>query len=456
MMRLELQTKATQSFAMNPQMDLSIKILEMSSMELSEYLQNVVLENPVVDLDSELTTKECAEEQRKIKPDWLDTLSKNDNQNTSYYDTPNDDFNNTIAQPIFNTLEEYITQQISLDCPNELSNAATYAAGYLDEDGYFSISAKEMSQYNIYSESEIECAITYIQGLEPPGVGARNLSECLLLQLGNNGFIAREIVSKHLDLLAKGKISQLSKKLRVSEAAVSCAAKRIRKLNPKPGSGFGSVHMVPYITPDIAVESFDNRFYVLPRTHSTANFHLNTSYIDIMRKTGEKEVVDYINNKIKQAQWIEKCIASRAETLYRVAKEVVNRQERFFRYGSKYMCILKMGEIAKMLNLHESSVSRAVKNKYIECAHGIFPLKYFFVQGLDTANGNNISSHEIKHEIRALIEKENKSVPLSDQKIASFFENRGIKLSRRTVTKYREQLQIPTSFYRVSRSLTTQ
>ncbi|MCL2853196.1 MAG: RNA polymerase factor sigma-54 [Defluviitaleaceae bacterium] len=450
-MKLELQNRTTQMLTMTPQMELSIKILEMNCLELNEYIQSIALENPTIDIDAG-PVQTHVEEQRERKLDRLAALAKSDRQNVLYYESSDNDFFNRIASPSFNTLEECIVEQVSLGCPKELRPAAVYAAGFLDEDGYFRVSAKEMSEYGAYPQTAIDQAISYIQGLEPAGVGARNLSECLLLQLDNNDHVARRIVSKYLDCLAKGKLRQLSKKLGVSEEEAIHAAERIRRLNPKPGSGFGSNNMTPYITPDIIVASLNNEFHVLQHTHSISAFSLNTPYIDSMRKTDEKDVIEYIDKKMKQAQWIKKCITSRAITLLKVAKEIVQRQQRFFSDGSQYMCVLRMSEIALALDLHESSVSRAVKNKYIECTHGIFPLKYFFVQGVESSNGSDVSSHEIKHEIKSLIDRENKSEPLSDQKIANVLERQGIKLSRRTVAKYREQLRIPTSYYRTAQN----
>jgi len=339
--------------------------------------------------------------------------------------------------------------QASVGCPEELYPVVVYVMSFLDENGYIRASMNDILLKGNYDCLAVEQAISYIQCLEPAGVGARDLAECLLLQLSKQDNVARYIVENHLEDLAKSRISHLAKMLGVSIEEIDSAVARIRKLNPKPGNGFGNSKLPMYTSPDIIVTSFQNQFYILPCEYSYPTINLNRYYSELIRYADDKEVEKYIDTKIKQALWVQQCIENRMKTLVNVAKAIVQHQERFFRYGPQNMSILRMSEIAQMLDLHESTVSRAVKNKYIQCSHGVFPMKHFFVQGARTLDGfDGASSHEIKSKILAMINEEDKMSPLSDQQISTMLTQQGIHLARRTVSKYREQMQILSSAYR--------
>jgi len=446
-MKVELTQKTTQTLAITQQMEQSIKILEMDTPELLEYLQALSLENPVMDLDAEPTEAADRAAMRK-KLEWLDALSKNDRQNVGYYED-NSATIEKMAALDFHTLDAYLMEQASLACEKALLPAVTYVIGVLDEDGYLRVPMEELLEWDECDQGKMERAISYVQSLEPAGVGARDLVECLLLQLPAQDSIARRIAEKHLDDLAKCRIPQLAKLLGVSKEEVEQAALRIRALNPKPGSGFDSPNSPSYVTPDVIVTACDGTCHVLPCESSYPALNLSASYISLMRQAGDEEVETYIDKKIKQVQWVQKCIQNRTETLLSVAEAIVRYQERFFCDGPQHMAVLRMSDVAGALDIHESTVSRAVKNKYLQCAHGTFPLKYFFVQGTRSANSVvSESSHEFKAKIRDLIENEDKKNPLSDQEIVQILEGRNSHISRRTVTKYREQMQIPKSYYR--------
>ncbi len=449
-MNIQLSQKITQTLAMTQQMEQAIKILEMDTLDLREYIQSLSMENPAVDLEAD-TQRQSAEELRKKKLEWLDTLTKNDTQNVGYYDSSESEnlLEKVVAAPDFDTLESYLLDQASWTCSDALCPVVNYVVGYLDEDGYLRATMEELLESKRFSQGQIEEAIAAIQAMEPAGVGARDLSQCLLLQLPPEDTVAREIAANHLDTLAKGRLPHLAKELGVSKEVVEQAFQRIRRLNPKPGSGFGSNTPPQYVIPDVVVTSFQDRYYVLPCEFSYPTINLSQSYIDLMRQSGDKEVEEYIDKKVRQVQWVQKCIASRTETLLNVAKAIVQYQERFFRHGPQYMGVLRMNDIARDLGVHESTVSRAVKNKYLQCSHGTFPLKHFFVQGVKCADGSEgASSHALKCLIRQMIDQEDKSCPLSDQKLADLLGEQGHQISRRTVAKYREQMEIAKSCYR--------
>ncbi len=245
--------------------------------------------------------------------------------------------------------------------------------------------------------------------------------------------------------IAKKNYPGLARQLGVPEEEAEQAVRRIRKLNPKPGALYGRHTPPAYITPDVVVTNFGDRYNVMLCEFGYPEIRLSPSYLKMARETDDPEVSSYINNKVSQINWVIKCIENRNKTLLGVSKAIVKRQERFFRYGPQYLNILRMREIAEMVGMHESTVSRAVRDKYLQCAHGVYPLRYFFVKGIEGDGGEGASSHEVKARIRQIIEQEDSQKPLSDQKIADQLSEEGMSISRRTVTKYREGLGIPRS-----------
>jgi len=446
-MKLDLTQKTSQTLAMTQQMELSIRILEMDSLELAQYIQDFSLENPTVDLEAEVNA-ESVQNQREKKLEWLDALSKNDKQNRGYYDPSENLLEKMTAAPEFETLAEHLLHQLPFGKKDPMYPIAARLIGFLDEDGYLRVSVNELTKACVCTAEELKEAISCVQGLEPAGVGARDMMECLLLQLSEEDEIARRIVRSHLDDLAGDRIFKMAKLLGVDPEEASAAAGRIRGLNPKPGSGFGHPDPTHYVTPNVVVTKFPDHYYVLPYEFSYPTLSLNQSYIDQMLQTGDDAVREYIETKVKQAGWVQQCIANRTKTLLQVSKAIVARQEQFFFGERPYLGVLCMSDIAADLGLHESTVSRAVKNKYLQCSHGTFPLKYFFVQGTRTSGSSGASSHELKCKIRELVEKEDKRAPLSDQQLADVLEAEGMNISRRAVAKYRDELLIPKSAYR--------
>ena len=443
-MIMEMHQKQTQILAMTPQMEQAIKILEMDMRMLDDYLLALSLENPVMDLDTihHEESSELSESELCQYDDWQ-------NLKHGLYDSNMTNHDSEKKHSPQDTLQAFLLEQALFDCPKNLYPAVVYAIGFIDENGYLTAHTTDIAAWGAFDHSEIERAVGFIQNLEPAGVGARNLSECLILQLPEEDALTRHIVSLHLEDIAKGHFVRLAKLLDISGNELANAVAEIKRLNPKPGSGFGNVNMPSYITPEIMVVCSDNLCHVqlyTPRHHTVK---LNQSYTDLIHKTEDESVKAYINNKIKQLRWIQKCIDGRSQTLLNVAKAIVNHQEQFFLSDPQHMRALSMADIARSLDLHVSTVSRTVKNKYLICAHGTFPLKHFFVQGIKASSTkNSISTHDIKQKIQELIASEDKASPLSDHKITLMLERQGIQLSRRTIVKYREQLRIPSSQYR--------
>ena len=444
---MELGLKITQNQVLAPQMEQSVRILQMDSAQLSEYLKEVMLENPV----AELEPPRAPEKKKDLalrKLEWLESQTVREKENVGYYDEEEADspIEKTVAAPTDRSLADHLLTQIGMArAEPAVAASARFVVGFVDENGYLTADLEEIAQEGNLSAEQAEKGLSLVQNLDPSGVGARDLTECLLLQLGPEDRLARQIAQEFLQEIAKKNYPGLARQLGVPEEEAEQAVRRIRKLNPKPGALYGRHTPPAYITPDVVVTNFGDRYNVMLCEFGYPEIRLSPSYLKMARETDDPEVSSYINNKVSQINWVIKCIENRNKTLLEVSKAIVKRQERFFRYGPQYLNILRMREIAEMVGMHESTVSRAVRDKYLQCAHGVYPLRYFFVKGIEGDGGEGASSHEVKERIRQIIEQEDSQKPLSDQKIADQLSEEGMSISRRTVTKYREELGIPRS-----------
>ena len=287
---------------------------------------------------------------------------------------------------------------------------------------------------------EAEKGIKTVQSLEPYGVGASNLEQCLEIQarmLGVDDDIVIEIIRKYLNLVGKNQLPVIAKKLKASLDEVSMAVSFIKTLNPKPGSGFKSEESVEYIVPDAAVTGENGNYQITLNEYFTAGVNISGFYRDIIKNDGDSDAKNFVYSKIRQAQWVVKCITKRNETLYNIIKAIVEKQTEFFDRGEGYIKPLTLSVVAAEAGIHESTVSRTVKGKYIQCRHGVFPLGYFFRQTAAEAFGQGLTQEKIQEMIRGLIDGEDPSAPLSDRKISDELSKRGVDISRRTVAKYR-------------------
>lgn len=434
---MDLSMKQTQQ-----QMEQSVRILQMDSFQLTDYIKEVMLENPVLDMEP---PKERGQALALKKMQWLEDQAKREQENTGYYEEEEDEslLEKAAAAP-GETLTEHLLSQIAmLDGESALLPILRQAAYYVNSNGYLDAAEEDICRETHCRPEQVQKAIAALQKLDPPGVGARNLSECLLLQLEPDDRLARDLAASCLEDIAKdNRRPALAEQFQVSEDEIEKAIARIRRLNPKPGSQYGGSRAPQYIRPDIVVTAFEDRYYVMLCEFAYPEIHLNEGYLQMAKETEDPEVLAYINEKAGQIQWMQKCIENRNETLLTVAKAIVKCQERFFRYGPQHLNILRMRDIAEIVNLDESTVSRAVKDKYLQCAGGVYPLRYFFVKGLE-GEVSAAGSENAKWELRRLIEEENHERPLSDQQLADSLNAAGVEISRRTVIQYREELGFP-------------
>lgn len=439
---MDLSMKQTQQHVPAPQMEQSVRILQMDSFQLTDYIKEIMLENPVLDMEP---PKERGQDLALKKMQWLEDQAKREQENTGYYEEEKDEslLEQAAAAP-GETLTDHLLSQIGMwDGEEALQPVLRQAAYYVNSNGYLDATEEDICRETHCRPELVQKAIAALQKLDPPGVGARSLSECLLLQLDPEDQLARDLAASCLEDIAKNnQQTALAEKFHVTKDDIRKAAARIRRLNPKPGSQYGGSRAPKYIRPDIVVTAFEDRYSVMLCEFAYPEIHLNEGYLQMARETEDPEVLSYINEKAEQIKGIQKCIENRNQTLLAVAKAIVKCQERFFRYGPQHLNILRMGDIAEIVNLDEPTVSKAVKDKYLQCAGGVYPLRYFFVKGLEgeTPAGGSESA---KWELRRLIEEENHERPFSDQQLADSLNAAGVEISRRTVTQYREELGFP-------------
>jgi RNA polymerase sigma-54 factor len=291
-----------------------------------------------------------------------------------------------------------------------------------------------------------------VQGFDPPGIGAENLRESLLLQLERLGKVhslEHRIIDKHLDEFAKHRFPSIAKKLGVTAEQVSAAAASIANLDPKPGSQF-IVSKNSYVSADVTVERNGDEWLVVVNNESIPRLRISNSYKDIMSQagSGQREVRSYIRDKIRSGKFLIRSIHQRQQTIENIAKEIVKRQQGFFKHGSSMLKPMNMAEVADAVGVHETTVSRAVNGKYMATPHGVLELKYFFTTGYQTEDGEVMSNTSVKEALAEIVAQEDAKKPLSDAKLVALLKEKGLTIARRTVAKYRDELHILPSHMR--------
>ncbi len=357
------------------------------------------------------------------------------------------------------TLRDHIVSQIQLTPIHPtLTAIIQHLIGCLDDTGYLNASVDEITTALLVSPSDVEAALTVIQQLDPPGVGARSLQECLLLQLRTKGIsddsAASRIVREHLPLLAKQHYRQIAKALRLRPDDVMDAIRIIRSLNPKPGAPF-SKEAPGYVAADIVIQRDHDRYLVVANDAELPMLRINQSYRTLLKNPEtDGEARTYLKGRMDAAMWLIKAIRQRNKTLERIAEIVLDAQQEFFERGPGFLKPLTFRDVALKVGVHESTVSRAISHKYVETPQGLLPFRSLFDRGVQQATPSETTSSEaIKNLIRTLIEQESPGTPLSDEELVALMGRRsGVKVARRTITKYREEMRIPASFQRRHRA----
>lgn len=445
---MELGMMQKQVQTLSPLMMQSMEILQMGTQELREYVEKTVQENPVLDMEE--TSREAGERFQELgrKLEWLEST---DRQNGFYYrqddeDAPLREYG--VAENWEETLYGHLTAQLQgMELSSAQRSAVNFLAESLNGSGWLDEPLASLAQASGCSEAELEQALQILQRLDPPGVGARSLSECLELQLRREepqDPVAIQIVQGYLEPLARNQYGLMAKRMGVDLGAVRRACSRIRQLNPRPGAGFAGQEAPAYITPDVVVVWEHDHFEVVTDDHTLPTLSLSSYYSRMLKECKEAEVQSYLCDKVRQAKWVMRSIEQRRSTLLECARCIVELQEAFFRHGSGHLVPMALADVAERVGVHESTVSRAVRDKYLQCDKGVYPLGYFFSRRLGEGR-DGTSPDEAKALIRRMIEGENRRAPLSDQKLCERLAAEGCAISRRTVAKYREELGIPST-----------
>mgnify|MGYP005752081235 FL=1 len=417
----------TLKLAMTQELKQAISLLQYSTLELTTFIQEQALENPLLDL----------------KETYSRSIQKRATSTNQY------DFSIENVSHNGETLHDYIKAQL-LDLHVTKQERATIVAliDYIDQNGYVTEDATFIAQQLAMSEEKIKQAIQTIQTLEPTGIGARNLQECLLLQLKNMDKCekkAEQIVEHDFQLLSQKTFKTLAKKYEITLKEVQHIFDVITTLDPRPGQRFETREQPRYIVPDLVVQKINANWLVSVNDEFLPQLTINRLY----QKALKKDATDYYQEKMKHCQWLIRSIDYRKKTLVAVMEEIVMLQQSFFLNGPEFMKPLTLKVIAERLNVHESTVSRATKDKYVQTPYGLFELKHFFSSGVSTVYAEEKSSKQVHQVLQKLVAGEDKRKPLSDQKLTTIIKkDYHIDISRRTVAKYRDILGIPSSSMR--------
>lgn len=476
-MDTKLDIRLAQKLIMTPQLQQAIKLLQLSKLELEQVIEQTLMENPVLEetvaetaeMDEEdaYKTLQASEGSNSIEEERTESISpldgvslkwenyfdddKGDNRELGYLKENDEEiqtYDQTLSRP--SSLYDHLLWQLNLSKSDQkVREIGEIIIGNIDENGYLQVTLEELESLCGATREKVSEVLTFIQSFDPPGIAARDLRECLLiqiLQIGFQGTIVETIVAEHLSDFEKKRFPVLARKLGITLEDLSHAIRVIEKLEPKPGRSFHSPDNA-YIVPDVFVIKHEGEYIVLLNEDGLPRLRINPVYRKMLKGNsglgGEER--NYLEDKFRSAIWMIRSIEQRNRTIYKVTLSIVKYQVDFFEKGVSYLKPLTLKEIAEDIMMHESTVSRVTNNKYMCTPQGIFELKYFFSSGLATSDGDSCSSRSVRDLISRFIAEENMSKPYSDQQIMKFLKDRQIEIARRTVAKYRKELRIPSA-----------
>ena len=461
MLKPSLQLKLGQTLTMTPQLQQAIRLLQLPIVDLNAEIQEALEENIMLEMEDlpELpkTSAESTAEVEAIKAEDLWQSRAAERAHDGGWNgegRPISEFADESGQ----TLREHLLWQLEMEqfSPREVIIGEAIIDS-INDDGYLTIDLEEIAasldKESEILESEIERTLTKIQRLDPVGVGARSISECIILQLSQLEWktpglqLAISIAGDHLDLVASRDYAELRRGLRTTEEDLHEALALVRGCNPKPGLAV-SPASTEYVIPDVFVRKIDNRWQVEISPTGVPRLSVNQQYARLLRGSSEHAV---LKSQLQEARWLIRSLEIRNETLLKVATSIVSRQTEFLEHGDESMKPMVLRDIAEEIGMHESTISRVTTNKYMHTPRGVFEFKYFFSSHLSSTSGEDQSSTSVRAKIRKLIGAENPKKPLSDSKITSLLKEDGISVARRTVAKYREAMNIPSSSDRRTR-----
>ena len=473
-MKHSLHLQQTQKLIMTPRLQQALKLLQVPTLELQQILKQEVLQNPLLeevdevaeqedlereDSPEEEANKEAEDPAEEDPIDWSEYLQDGSLDRT--YVPPSESSIEFLEKvPVTRTtLAETLLEQLHfLNLPCDHMTIAEFLVGSLDDRGWLVTPMEAIVEALGRPQVEIEKVLLLVQALEPAGVGARDLRECLLLQLdarGDRDGLAWRMIHDHFDHLVNRRFPEIARQLRVTVEDVQAAADEIATLHPRPGTLVSSEDP-KYVVPDLLVERVDEEYVVMLNDRNVPRLRISAAYESVMRgrkrpdaTTEEKQTREYIQGKLASAKWLIQTIEQRRRTMIKVMNCIVREQREFFDKGIAFLHPLTLAQVARQIDMHESTVSRVCSGKYVQTPRGVFELKFFFSSGLATDDGEDVSARSARDTIKNLIDAEDKKEPLSDQRIAELLHEKGLQIARRTVAKYREQLSIlPARFRR--------
>ncbi len=471
---LSIQQKLTQTQKLTPQQIQYQKLLQLNNLALEQRIKEELELNPLLEEEMDLKTAED-DDDRYEEDDSFDEdaeFTVEDYMNDEeYFDDPSyKDHREDSYRPIAKAREsfsEHLLQQLYLlEIPQEHTMLGEEIIGNLDSDGYLGrnldeiLNDLETFQHVKVSPEDAETILKTIQTFDPPGIASRNLRECLIAQLHAlsydpyYSYLAESLLNDHYDSFLKKHYNKIREAMNLSEDTFHSVIQLITKLNPKPGFGKIENYELNQITPDFILEEVDGGFRITLNDRSLPTVTLSKTYLDMFtenkahRNSSEREKATYkfLREKFESARWFLACIEQRRDTMLKVMQSIAEYQQEFFRKG--LIKPLRYKDVAGDINMDISTISRVVNGKFVQSRQGIHELKYFFSEGIMTDDGEEVSNKEIKEQIKNLIEAEDKSAPLSDDRLADILKQEGIQIARRTVTKYREAMKVPVARFR--------
>ena len=473
-MKPSLNLSLRPALIMTPRLQQALKLLQVPTLELHQILKQEIMQNPLLE-----EVDEVAESEDLAKEDSPDEAANQESEDPTEEDPidwseymQDGSFDRTYVPqqetsveflekvPVTRTtLAESLLEQLHfLDLSAANLQLAEFLVGSLDDRGMLATPLAEVAEATGRSLEDAERVLKVLQGLEPVGVGARDLRECLLIQLEarkDTESLAWKLIHDQFDNLVNRRFPEIARQLKCTVEEVQVAADVIATLNPKPGLEVSSEDP-KYVVPDLLVERVDEEYVVLLNDRHLPRLRISSAYEGVLRdrkksetKDGEAKAREYIQGKLNSARWLIQTIEQRRRTMIKVMNCIIREQREFFDKGIAFLRPLTLQQVARQIDMHESTVSRVCSGKYVQTPRGVFELKFFFSSGLETDDGEDVSARTAKDIIKTLIEEEDKREPLSDQRIAELLHEKGLRIARRTVAKYREQLNIlPARFRR--------
>src|SRR5213080_994807 len=456
---------------LSPQLQQSLLILQTPLLELRNLVQQEMETNPVLE---ELSAEPVADQRSETEPsgddnfkdefeklasldaEWRDYMAQSASYRDGFRDSKEAQDKRQFlfdSIPVQETLQQNLIGQLN---QNALSandrNIAELIIGNIDDNGFLQSTPEEMALNSGIPKEDFEKMLALIQSFYPAGVGARDLRECLLIQLQRQekeNTLEYKIVSEHMEDLGRRRFPEIARRMNINVEEVQKCANNIARLNPRPGQVFAAAPQ-NYVLPDVIVEKVDGEYQISLNNEQTPHLRISNLYKDIIASgdAQSSDVKDYIRDKIRSGKFLIRSIHQRQQTIMNIAQQIVSRQRDFLEHGPSHLKPMTMAEVAEVVGVHETTVSRAVSGKYMATPQGVFEMKYFFTGGYQTATGESLSNTSVKEAILDLVKHENGIAPLSDHEMVEILGERGIPIARRTVAKYRDELNILPSHMR--------